>query len=715
MTQESKNKKIGDLKNLLNEIDFSRTNNVPQSNVGLAEGIFDAGMQGLTLGFSDEISAGAGAAFDSVFTDKSFTDSFDERVKQNRADLASFAESNPKTALSAEIGGAVLPVITSLALSPFSGGTSAVPGVATVGRILANPLLAGKIAQPGGGLLSRMYEGGKIGTIQGLASGFGYSDGNFLERTLPTLGSGAIGLALGSGIPALTRGIGTVFNKVEDRNILDAAEKKALRIITDQFLKDEISLDEVVLKIQQNLSADKLENITPTEILADYGGDAVLRKLRGINIRVPGENVSETLINRTSGTTEGKLDDLIQGTDSNIQSQRILQSLDSSVDDAFETEGINLVGGIDDIVQTIDKKLDPLYKKSFAENIAVDNLELYKYINSTPILQKAYKDAIDLFNEKLFARGEQKIEIPKLKDLFVRENGKIIDVEKNLPLEFLDMIKRVADQQTFEKILKGKINKQQSGPRKLIANNFRDLLKNSVKGDDYISALNQSSDKFLLQVAFELGTKLHKKSATSEFFNKQFNNLKSLAEKDAFRVGVFNEILKDITQTADNIDLSKKLTGSPDLRRKIDILFIGNPEAKEQFLTRLIREANMSNTTNVVASGSNTAEKLFDAGTVTQTASDMAVAMNEPTSSAGIRAISNLYEGAKSAIQNPNKNVAATAGKILLETDPEEQAKILENMLKLQAQREREKTLQQMISRSLIRGSQGQTNIFEAQ
>ncbi len=57
---------------------------LPTTDVGMASGIARSGLQGLTFGFSDEIGAGVGATFDSVFSDQSFNDAFDKRSLKDK-------------------------------------------------------------------------------------------------------------------------------------------------------------------------------------------------------------------------------------------------------------------------------------------------------------------------------------------------------------------------------------------------------------------------------------------------------------------------------------------------------------------------------------------------------------------------------------------------------------------------------------------------------
>lgn len=701
----------------LNKLSNSTT---PTTDVGMASGIARSGLQGLTFGFSDEIGAGVGAAFDSVFSDQSFNDAFDKRVEDSRSKLKSFSKSNPKTALAADITGSVAPVIASLLLTPFTSGTSSTGVAATGARILSNPLFAGKIAQPGKGLLSKSFEAGKIGALQGTVAGAGYSEGGATERAIGGGLGGIVGTGIGTVTPSflttgqkvLGSGYNAIKNAVTKKTNFTKQEEKAIKIIADQFAADEIPVEQVVQKIQDNVSADALEGITPVEILADYGGDAVNRKLRGINTRVPGMNIGQTLSERTTGTMEQKASAMSSGDTPNIQSTRVLSTLDDTANQTIQTKGIDLQSGISDIVNTIDKKLKPLYDKAYANNTSINNLEVYKYLEADPILKNAYDEAIKLYNQKIVAREGTPIAIPKLNKLLIKEKGKVIDVSQTLPLEFLDLIKRVADQKTFQQVVKGSINKQMAGPRKTIANNFRNLLKDSVNGEEYISALNQAADGFALKEAYDLGTKFKKPSATAVSFDKQFTKFATNAEQDAFRIGVFEEILKDINRMSDSQDVVKKIFNSPDTQQKISILFSGNEEARDQFINKLVREANILKNTQKITGGSNTAEKIFDADQVAQNISDAVVAINEPTGAAGIRSQFGLLSRARDLISNPLERTSRSAGNVLLEQNPNKQLEILRLMQQLEQTGKIKNAYQNVVGGAGIRTGTNQLNQF---
>lgn len=677
------------------------------SDVGFIAGTAGAAAQGLTFGFSDEIAAGI-SGLGSFFTDETFQQAFDRTLKQERENLEEFRKANPVASTVGEVVGSVAPVAVSLLLTPFTGGTSSAGAVASAQRILSNPLLAGKVTQPGLNLVQKTFEAGKLGALQGAVAGAGYAEGELPERAVGAGVGAGVGATLGTALAPTIAGVGKVagdvaekFKKTQLARFNDS-EKQSIKIIGEQFLKDEIPIETVVAKINDNIEADKLVGLAPVEILADYGGDAVNRKLRGIKTRVPGMNIDKQLIERTSGTTEQKAAAIKNLEKPDIQSSRILAELEKATEQTIKTPKVSLASGIDDLSDTLDSYLSPLYETAFLKNQRVSNLGVYEYLE-TPVIRDAYQEAANTYREKLIAEGRKPFPIPPLRNLFIKEKGKIIGVRKELPLEFLDLIKKSADQQTFQKIREGSINKQRSNSRKKIANQFRNLLKDNVVGNEYKDALGMAADKFALQDAFDKGVLFRKPSTNAKNFNKEFNKLNTDIERDAFKIGVFQEIYNDINKIGDNIDLVRRIFDSPDLRQKLNILFGDDINAREQFISRLVRESNISKKTGTVIGGSNTAEKVLDAQDAVQALSDLTVAGTAPTSSAGIRAQASLFTTAKDLVTNPSEKRARDVGKLLLERNPQRQYEILQLIQELQEQSKRRAAQQSQVLRPSLR------------
>tara|TARA_R100001530_G_scaffold135913_1_gene114484 strand:+ start:653 stop:2821 length:2169 start_codon:yes stop_codon:yes gene_type:complete len=673
----------------LNQFEQARASNVQQTeniiedqDINVIAGVGREIAEGFTLGHSGEI-AGALAGVGSIFTDETFNEAFDRRIGVARDRSKRFSKAYPKTAIASNIVGGIAPVVAS-AIATGGAGAGAT-GSALTAKILSNPLLAGKIAKQSSGLLGKIGQGAKIGSIQGGVAGAGYTEGDLADKAIgAAIGLGAGGL-LGATTPAVLSGLGKGYSAVARKfKPKSFDEDKTLRTIANQFSRDEISADQAIKNIQTNISADRLAGTNPVEILADYGGESVVRKLRGVRTRVPDLNIDKQLLARTTGLTEQKASALIDDTLPDIQSTRIAESLEDTAKQTLKTKGINLQSGVDDIVEATEKKLSPLYRKAFTENNTVSNLELYKYLQK-PLIRDAYGEAKNAYIKKLEAEGRPRVAIPSLSTLFVRKKGKgIVGVKKELPLEFLDMIKREADTITYRKgVREGTISPSTMRVNRTLAKNFRDLLKQSVKGSEYNTALKKGANKFALTEAFEKGTKYTKPSSITEF-EKQFNTLKTNAEKDAFRVGTFQQILKEIETVGDNIDLVKRIFEKPALRKKIAVMFTGNPKARDQFVNKLVRESNINRNVQKVVGGSPTADKAFDANELMNAMENIAIMANQPTSSAGFRAGGSLSMKAKDLLSNPLEQRSKEIGELLLERNPNRQLEMLELIKELQ-------------------------------
>jgi hypothetical protein len=138
--------------------------------------------QGVLMGFGDEIEAG----IKSVFSEKDYN----EIVKEVRSEIDAYRKEFPKTAITTEIIGSIVPVVVA---SVLSGGTATGPSAAsTSGRVMQaiarNPV--------------------KTGIGQGTLYGAGVAEGNPIER-LPSaaISGGVAGLAGGVGklvLPTVT-------------------------------------------------------------------------------------------------------------------------------------------------------------------------------------------------------------------------------------------------------------------------------------------------------------------------------------------------------------------------------------------------------------------------------------------------------------------------------------------------------------------------------
>lgn len=111
-----------------------------EEEIGAASGMLRSAAQGLTVGASDEIIAGVGAAYESLFNDdRPYNEIYDEILEEERGRLTQFEEESPVLSAGAEITGAILSPVTKL--------TSAIK-VAKLGAMGNTAVQAGAIGVP---------------------------------------------------------------------------------------------------------------------------------------------------------------------------------------------------------------------------------------------------------------------------------------------------------------------------------------------------------------------------------------------------------------------------------------------------------------------------------------------------------------------------------------------------------------------------------------
>ena len=630
--------------------------------------IISSAISGLTFGWSDEIEAAAIATKDSLFGNADWGEAFDKRLAKERAGQQAFRQLKPGQDIAGEVIGGFIPTAIALLATPFTGGAS------------LGALTAAQGARVGFKQLAK--RGAKVGTGVGALSGAGYAEGTGDKVLGGVIGAG-VGGTLGAALPTLGAGIGRTVGMLRSTPVqgFSKDEQKALKQISNAFAKDEISPEEVIKQIQINVDADKLVGQTPIEVLADFGGEAVRRKLGAARTLAPEIQADQRLLSRTSGTGEQKAEAIVSGIEPNIQSSRIMAGVEEA-SKSIRTKGINLKSGIDDISEAMQQKVNPLYDKTFnnPNNTRIKDFKIYDFINENPEIKNSYKKAIRPYQLQAEANGRVPQRIPGSFDDVIKldKNGNIVEILEPLPLEFLDQIKRLSDEKIFSNVkLKG-LSKRLANLQKGPINEYRDLLKKYADGDEYKLALSNASDKLSLNSAFDDGVKMSKSAATSDQFKTAINKLSSPAEKDAFRVGVFQQMQEDLLGTKDNIDLVKKLWDSPKLRSKLNALFEGDETALKAFVDKLKREAKIQLTASKVTGGSQTADKAQDAINLQRLLTDMAV------SGAGSETTQRpIFEYGAQSISKLLTSKPEQVGNLLLNQSPRRQQEILRAMEEL--------------------------------
>lgn len=180
--------------------------------------------QGLSLGFSDELIAGAEAAGRAALFDEDFDTAFEAAVGRERQSQEGFAERNPFTAGALQFGGA------------------AIPTLATAGAAAA-PTLAGAIGR-----------GALAGAGGGAAFGAGTAEGGITERAIPAAVGGAVGSLTGGAAAPLLRGAGrgiSAIGRQFGRDAPTGAQAGAQRIIREDLASAGLTPERATQQIQQ--------------------------------------------------------------------------------------------------------------------------------------------------------------------------------------------------------------------------------------------------------------------------------------------------------------------------------------------------------------------------------------------------------------------------------------------------------------------------------
>ena len=155
------------------------------------------GLQGATLGFSDELIGGAEALFKGAFGDDNFNQedllaNYKKYRDESRSANKAAEEANPGTYLTGDIAGSIAP-------SLLTGGAAAAGNLGRVALTQSAKQLA------------------KAGAVQGAASGLGLSEeGDLSGLATDTAIGGGVGAAAGAVLPSIGKGLGKVVGATGD-------------------------------------------------------------------------------------------------------------------------------------------------------------------------------------------------------------------------------------------------------------------------------------------------------------------------------------------------------------------------------------------------------------------------------------------------------------------------------------------------------------------
>lgn len=257
----------------------------------------------LTFGFSDELGAGARAAFAAPFKDESFGQLYDTYLDEQRAHKAQAEEDNPGYFLSGNIAGGVIPAVA-------TGGSSA---AGPVGRGLRSAYSA-LMPTAERGVISNLGRGAAAGAL----AGAGQSNARPSEDAGSLLGDISKGAAMGGATTGLFSALGGVGSYVADKlrptkigSFMLGMPEEAAKL----YVKNPEAVDNAMTR--QQVTQRVLDSIDQLRDDVIGGSKASREILSEEGTRVVGDEISKLANTEASAIrkrSEGVMDDRMKAT-----------------------------------------------------------------------------------------------------------------------------------------------------------------------------------------------------------------------------------------------------------------------------------------------------------------------------------------------------------------------------------------------------------------
>jgi hypothetical protein len=498
-------------------------------------------LQGLTFGFSDEAEAGIKSLLG--------RGTYEQNLAAINLAKQEYQQEQPLEALGSELLGAV-PTM-------FAGGAGAVRGMQTLERSM--PMLR-NIPRP----VTAIGGAGATGGISAGVTGAGQAMPG--ERMAGAEELAPFGAALGVGSTTAARVIPQVpgIQPMMDlgRRLVgrapDFAQRADIKLL-QALQRDGISPADAIDRIQKIKAAGY-----KPETIIELGGENT-RRLADVVAQYPGPSQAARALaeERTAG-----------------QAQRVM----SDFTQAFRTNA-DAVDLTDNLITARTQISDPLYKRAYAEGGVIDDPRFNDFMK-IPQFKEAYQTA-----RRLAALDG--IELP----------AKVEDISKvgGFDLMTLDYIKRGLDDILYTKSspLSG-VGKTEIGKLKQRRNEFVSVV-DEVGPESYREARRAFAGPTEVIDAIEKGRKFA--NLDSREIKRIYAGL-SEAEKDGFKIGVYDSIRTTINKGADGRDVLTRVWGSPEKRNQIQVLL--GEDAYNTLTSQLAREKLIRQTDAKLIGGSQT-------------------------------------------------------------------------------------------------------------
>lgn len=512
-----------------------------------------------------------------------------------------------------------------------------IPGVGVVGS-------ANKLQQTT--KLAQVIKGSAVGALEGSISGVGAGEGLY-GSIEGGIGGGVLG-GLGGGALA---GTGSIVQSAM-QGLNRTPEQSAMARVLGSVDPSDPSIKEEFLK--------------PTVSLADVGGDKAKAKLRAL---------------RTVDREASEFIDSTLSTEFKEQFVRIKDYLN----DAFQMDK-----GLSSSILTQTENLKDLarlaYTDAYVKHSGINSASLNSFLSTNDKLGKYYEDVVP--NLMI----EYKNKNPELYSILSKlpKEASSLGSDSKVPLAVLDQMKKDMDSDLLGAI-KDPSKFKASGKRAIQALQDELIdLTDVATGQDYGKLRSNFAEATEIEKAIELGRDTGRKDYSAADIRDMTKNFNAI-ESQAFISGVYHSLTDMIEKVGYSRDSVKTLLKSEFAESKLRALF-PNDRSWGMFKRGLSTEAAKVRTKNYVMGGSNTADKQREAGAETGFLNDM---LDIFTTDGSAVVSPRMLQKATSYLSERFSTVSQTRGlqsKILLETDPNEKRKIINEATQLKEQLAREST-----------------------
>jgi len=581
-------------------------------------------LQGATMGFGDELLAGARSAFG---------EDYDTALEDERAQIAAFNRQNPLGSVITEgVGGFAL--------------TGPVGAARSLGARFA-PGIVRDTAAALGSRFNRLpvpVQTGVIGGGTGAVAGLGQGEGDFSERLPNAAATAPAGFVLGAGVP-LAFGAGRGSWGAMKRPPAEKAERDLLR----DMGRDDLTVD----RLANQLALDRYYGVPST--IATQGKNLTSLAEGVANLPGAGAAASQEAIERLH---------LGQG-------QRVSRALHQ------HTKASDYAKNIDDIEKFYKTQATPDYQRAYAADVNMMDSDVAKLLQRVPKdeLDKAFLAAKKVYQSDPLNEGKP------MRDFLKFEK----DAEGNITNAIFPIDMNTREWHAFIRGLR-EIKDDLAKKGAAHAGNIKEIYKEAdrigkEKNPLFANAQKKYSDTKSVEEAIAEGRADMFSGMSPEDMLKKIRGL-SANELDHYRSGAVRAIDDRLAKMVDGANKARGMVNSEALREKLRAI-TPDPAEYDMLMRSLQTEARDASARARMTLGSPTAsraEKMKEIKEGDELIPQIIEAAKGPTQFAA------RWLHAKAQGLGVTRRTGDKLGTMLHTSDPTEQANILQRLRARQAQ-----------------------------